>query len=147
MGAVAWICVGLASTLGGEEVGGLLGKCVVGRLEGWIASWRIGRFVCGRTGSLLVGKKGSGLHGLQLLATTMSLSSSLSVRMLKGLLLRVWRWCTSGMFLMILGAVILFDVVATLGGDAFATLGLGATTVGAGGVSGVSRPAKMTVKS
>jgi hypothetical protein len=69
--------------------------------------------------------------------------------MLKGLLLRVWRWCTSGMFLMILGAVILFDVVATLGGGAFATLGLGATTigVGAGGASGVSRPAKMTVKS
>ncbi len=37
-----------------------------------------------------------------------------------------------GMFLMILGAVILFDVVATLGGGAFPTLGLGAATLGAG---------------
>ena len=51
------------------------------------------------------------------------------------------------MFLMILGAMILFDVVATLGGGAFATLGLGATTLGAGGASCVCRPAKMTVKS
>ncbi len=37
------------------------------------------------------------------------------------------------MFLMILGAVILSDVVATLGGGVFATLGLGAATLGAGG--------------
>ena len=66
------------------------------------------------------------------------------------------------MFLMTFGAVILFDVVATLGGGAFATLGLGAATLGAGvpvrtlGVcvpvrtvcsSGVCRPAKMAVKS
>ena len=50
------------------------------------------------------------------------------------------------MFLMILGAVILFDVVATLGGGAFATLGLGATALGADGASCVCRPAKMTVK-
>ncbi len=47
MGAVAWICVGLASTLGGGEVGGMLGWFVVGRLVGWIASWRLGRFVGG----------------------------------------------------------------------------------------------------
>ena len=61
----------------------------------------------------------------------------------------MWHSCTNGMFLMTFGAVILFDVVATLGGGAFATLGLGATTVGvgAGGASGVFRPAKMTVKS
>ncbi len=66
------------------------------------------------------------------------------------------------MFLMTFGAVILFDVVATLGGGAFATLGLGAATLGAGvpvrtlGVcvpvrtvcsSGVCRPTKMAVKS
>ncbi len=66
------------------------------------------------------------------------------------------------MFLMTFGAVILFDVVATLGGGAFATLGLGAATLGAGvlvhtlgacvpvrtvGSSGVCRPAKMAVKS
>ena len=65
------------------------------------------------------------------------------------------------MFLMTFGAVILFDVVATLGGGVFTTLGLGATTRGAGvpvltvgcvpvrtfGHSGVCRPAKMAVKS
>jgi hypothetical protein len=67
--------------------------------------------------------------------------------MLKGLLLRFWHWCTSGMFLMTLGAVILFDVVATLGGGAFATLGLGAATLGAGGTSGACPLAKMAVKS
>jgi hypothetical protein len=49
------------------------------------------------------------------------------------------------MFLMILGAVILFDVVATLRGGAFDTLGLGATILGAGGTSCVCSPAKMTV--
>ena len=36
------------------------------------------------------------------------------------------------MCLITFGAVILFDVVATLGGGAFATLGLGAATLGAG---------------
>jgi hypothetical protein len=65
------------------------------------------------------------------------------------------------MFLMTFGAVILFDVVATLRGGVFATLGLGAATLGAGvpvltggcvpvrtaGHSGDSRPAKMAVKS
>ncbi len=51
------------------------------------------------------------------------------------------------MFLMTLGAVILFDVVATLGGGAFATLGLGAATIGAGGSSGACCLAKMAVKS
>jgi hypothetical protein len=48
---------------------------------------------------------------------------------------------------MTLGAVILFDVVATLGGGAFATLGLGAAPLGADGSSGACRPAKMAVKS
>ena len=65
------------------------------------------------------------------------------------------------MFLMTFGAVILFDVVATLGGGVFATLGLGAATLGAGvpvltvgcvpvrtaGLSGDCRLAKMAVKS
>jgi hypothetical protein len=59
-------------TLGGGEVGGLLGWFIVGRLVGWIASWHLGRFVGGRTGSSLVGKEGSGIRGLQLLATTVS---------------------------------------------------------------------------
>ena len=63
---------------------------------------------------------------------------------------------------MTFGAVILFDVVATLRGGAFATFGLVAATLGAGvpvrtlracvpvrivGSSGVCRPAKMALKS
>jgi hypothetical protein len=49
--------------------------------------------------------------------------------MWNGLLLQVWHWLMRGMFLMMLGAVILFDVVATLGGGADATLIVGATTL------------------
>ena len=71
------------------------------------------------------------------------------------------------MFLMTFGAMILFNLVATLGGGVFATLGLGAATLGAGvpvltvgcvpvltvgcvpvctvGHSGVCHPAKMAV--
>ena len=41
-------------------------------------------------GRSLVGKKGGGIYGLQLLATTVSSSLSSSVRMLKGLLWLVW---------------------------------------------------------
>ena len=56
---------------------------------------------------------------------------------------------------MTVGAVILFDVVATLGGGVFATLGLGVATLGASvpvltvGCEPVRtcRPAKMAVKS
>ena len=61
---------------------------------------------------------------------------------------------------MTFGVVMLFDVVATLGGGVFATLVLGAATLGAGvpvavgcepfctvGQSGVCCPAKMAVKS
>ncbi len=48
---------------------------------------------------------------------------------------------------MTFGAVILFDVVATLGGGTFATLRLGAVTLGAGSASGVCGLAKMAVKS
>ncbi len=65
------------------------------------------------------------------------------------------------MFLMTFGAMIVFDVVATLGGGVFATLGLGAATLGAGvpvltvgcvsvrtsGHSGDCHQAKMAVKS
>jgi hypothetical protein len=35
--------------------------------------------------------------------------------MWNGLLLQVWHWWIRGMFLMMLGAVMLFDVVAFLG--------------------------------
>jgi len=54
---------------------------------------------------------------------------------------------------MTFGAVLLFNIVATLRGCAFATLGLGAATLGACvpvrtvGLSGVCHPAKMAVKS
>jgi len=80
VGAVGWMCDGLASTLGGGEVGGLLGRRVDGGLLGGLASWRIGWFVGGQTGRSLVGKEGGGSRGLQLLATTVSSSLSLSVR-------------------------------------------------------------------
>jgi hypothetical protein len=56
--------------------------------------------------------------------------------MLIGLMLLVWRWWTSDMVLMTLSAVILFDVVATLGGGADTTFAVGATTFGDGGSSG-----------
>lgn len=75
------------STNESKHVGVLLGWRVDGRLKGWIASWRFGRFVGGQTGRSLVGKEVGGLRGLQLLATTVSPPSSSSVRMLKGLLL------------------------------------------------------------
>ncbi len=49
--------------------------------------------------------------------------------------------------LMTLGAVILFNVVATLGGGADSTLAVGATTLGDGGSSGASRcPVMMAVR-
>ena len=48
---------------------------------------------------------------------------------------------------MIFGAVILFDVVATLGGGALGALGLCMATLAAGGATGVRHLAKMTVKS
>ena len=162
---MVWTRVGLASTLGGGEVGGLLSWQGDGWLVGWIASQRFGQFVGWRTGRSLVGKVGGGLHGLQLLATTVSSSSSSSVRMLKGLLWQVWRWCTSGLFLMTFSSMILCDVVATLGlgaatlgaggGGAFATLGLVAATlvdircvsVRTVSPSGACCPSKMAVKS
>jgi hypothetical protein len=75
---------------------------------------------------------GGGTRGLQLLATTVSSLSSSSARMLKGLLLQVWYWWTSGMVLMTLSTMILFNVVATLRGGADTTLTVGATTLGDG---------------
>jgi hypothetical protein len=51
------------------------------------------------------------------------------------------------MVLMTFGAVILFNVVATLGGGADTTLAVGATTLGDGGSSGASRcPVMMAVR-
>ena len=114
---------------------------------GWFAIERVGWHNGGFPFRSLGGRLGSGTHGLQLLATTVSSSSSSSARMLKGLLLRVWCWWTSGMILMTLGAVILFDVVATLGGGADTTLAVGATTLGDGSSSGASRyPVMMALR-
>jgi hypothetical protein len=68
--------------------------------------------------------------GEQLLATTVSssMSLSLSVRILKGLLCRVRRWCTIGNQWIVHGIVMVFDVVSTLGGVAITTLGGGSVS-------------------
>ncbi len=102
----------------------MVGTVVGGWLGGWIV---FGRCV------------GCGTCGLQSLATTMSVSllASSSARIWKGLLCRVRHWCTMGNCWMVFGAVMVLDVVATLGGAATATLGgVAGTTlrdVGSGG--------------
>ncbi len=65
-----------------------------------------------------------GAGGLKLLATTVSssMSSSLSVKIWKELLYHVRRWCTIGNQWIACGIVMVFDVVATLGGVAITTL-------------------------
>ncbi len=121
------------------KVGGLVGAGVgvlVGMVDGiagwrvgWIASWRFG----GITGRLIGFRLGSGLRGLQLLATTvMSSSSSSSARIWNGLLLCICRWWINGSCRMVVGDVMLFDVVATLGGGFSATLSAGPSTLCAG---------------
>jgi hypothetical protein len=74
--------------------------------------------------------EGRGARGLQLLATTVSSSMSLSssVRIQKGLLCHVRCWCTIGNQQIVCGIVMVFDVVATLGGVAIATLGGGSVS-------------------
>ncbi len=81
---------------------------------GWLVTW----IVCGRC-------VGCGARELQLLATTVwvSLLSSSSARIWKGLLCRVRRWCTMGNCWIVFGAVMVLDVVAILRGAAIATLG------------------------
>jgi hypothetical protein len=82
-----------------------------------------------RTGTrgLGLGVLRAGTCGLQLLCTTVSSlctsSSSFSKRISNGLLCLVTRWCTHGSRQIVLGAVIVFNVVATLGGAPIATLG------------------------
>jgi hypothetical protein len=96
---------------------------------GWIASRRVG----GVTVRLIGFRLGSGLRGLQLLATTViSSSSSILARIWNGLLLRVCRWWINGSCHMVAGDVMLFDVVATLGGGLSTTLGAGPSTLCAG---------------
>ncbi len=81
VGVMAWMHDGLANTLGGGEAGGLLVWRVAGGLLGWLTSWRIGRFLGWLVRRSLVGRVGGGSRGLQLLATTVSSSSSSSERM------------------------------------------------------------------
>ncbi len=91
-----------------------------------VGIWLFGWIVCGHC-------VGCGVCGLQLLATTMSVSSSSSssTRIWKGLLCRVRRWCTMGNCRMVFGAVMVLHTVATLGGAATATLrGVVGTTLG-----------------
>jgi hypothetical protein len=114
VGVMAWTIDGIASTLGGGVMGGLPAWKVGGRLVGCFVGWRIGRRIGGFLCRSLVGRLGGGICGVQLLATTVSTLSSLPARMWNGLLLQVWRWWMHGMFLMMLGVVILLDVVAIL---------------------------------
>jgi len=81
VGAVVSIVAGLVNTLVGGEAGGLLVWRVAGGLLGWLTSWRIGRFLGWLARRSLVGRVGGGSRGLQLLATTVSSSSSSSERM------------------------------------------------------------------
>ena len=94
-----------------------------GGFLGWFATRRGRGSAVGILRLLLGGWLGGIRRGLQLLATTVSSSSSSSVaRIWNGLLLRVWRWWTNGIVRMTLGAVMLFRVVATLGAEACPTL-------------------------
>jgi hypothetical protein len=123
MGVMAVMYDGLVSTLGDGALGRQLNWRVDGGFVGWFATRRVRGSAGGILGLLLDGRLGSVRRGLQLLATTVSSSSSSSVaRIWNGLLLRVWRWWTNSIVRMTLGAVMLFDVVATLGGVACPTL-------------------------
>ena len=101
---------------------GLLNWRVDGGFVVWFARWHIRRRAGGFPGRSLVGRLGGGTHGLQLLATTVMSLLVAAARIWNGLLLRVWRWWTNDICRMTLGAVMLFDVVATLGGGACSTL-------------------------
>ncbi len=114
---------------------------------GWFGAWNGGGHSVGGLGAVVevaVGTRGAcregrGARGLQLLATTVSSSLSLSssVRIWKGLLCRVRCWCTIGNQQIVPGVVMVFDVIATLRGAATATLGGGVVStlgdVGRGG--------------
>ena len=123
VGVLAVMADGLVSTLGDGASGGQLNWRVDGGLVVWFATWR----VCGHAGGILGlslgGRLGVGRRGLHFPATTVSsLSYSSEARIWNGLLLCVWRWWINGIGRMTLGAVMLFDVVATRGGVACPTL-------------------------
>ncbi len=87
VGVMAWTIDGIASTLGGGVMGGLPAWKVGGRLVGCFVGWHIGWHIGGSPCMSLVGRLGGGICGVQLLATTVSTSSSSSARMWNGLLL------------------------------------------------------------
>jgi hypothetical protein len=140
----------------GKLIGWGRGQVVLGRDKGitdgggrggWFGAWNGCRHHVG--GLILVvgvavGARGScwegrGAEGLQLLARTVSLSLLLllSVRIWNELLCRVRRWCRIGNQRIVRGIMMVFDVVATLGGIAIATIGGGSVStlgdVGRGG--------------
>jgi hypothetical protein len=128
---------------GGSGCGGWIGSRIVcgrsgGNLQtvmgtvvgGWLGVW----IVCGRC-------VGCGACGLQLLATTVSVSllSSSSTRIWKRLLCRVRRWCTMGDCWLVFGAMIVLEIVATftatatfggVAGTALRDVGLGGGALG-----------------
>ncbi len=122
VGALVGMIVGMLGTLGGGVVGWLLGLIMGGWFAGWFASRCALQLAGGFTVRSLGCRLGSGSLGLQLLTTTVSLLSSSLARRQNGLLLRVWRRWINGIYQMTLGAVILLDLVATLGGGVVATL-------------------------
>jgi hypothetical protein len=123
VGVLAVMIDGMASTLGDGASVGQLNWRVDGGLVFWFTTWRVSGCAGMFLGLLLGGRLVVGRRGLQLLATTVfSLSSLPESRIWNGLLLRVWRWWINGICRMTLGAVMLFDVVATLGGVACPTL-------------------------
>jgi hypothetical protein len=123
VGVMAVMYDGMVSTLGDGASGGQLNCRVDGGFVGWFATWRVRGRAGGILGLSLSGRLGGGRRGLQLLATTVSSSSSSpEARIWNGLLLHVWHWWTNGICRMTLGAVMLFNVVATLRGVACPTL-------------------------
>ena len=125
-GAVGVLVVmfdGMVNTLGDGASGEQLNWKVDGGFVGWFATWRVRGHAGEFLGLSLGGRLGGGRGGLQLLVTTVSsLSSSSEARIWNGLLLRVWCWWINSICWTTLGAVMLFDVVATLGGVTCPTL-------------------------
>ncbi len=101
VGGRSWMKVGCPV---GAGVGILVG--IVNGIAGWILSWHFDWLASwcfgGATGKSKGYRPGSGLRGLQLLATTIiSSSSSLSARIWNGLLLHICRWWINGSCLMV----------------------------------------------
>ncbi len=135
-GRSVWLDIRIVCGCSGGGLLTIVGTVVGGWLFGWI--------ICGRC-------VGCGICGLQLLATTVSVSSlsSSSARIWKGLLSHVRRWCTMGNCQMVFGAMMVLDVMAILGGASTATLGgVAGTTLGdVGSVGGALGRSDMMVVS